>query len=173
MVNHHLAKVYGQAEVGAPPMSVPPSTLVLSTANAWCCLGRSRPSQPALKNGSLWDLLASTNTSNIMPMLNVGLDNFDLVKYLISQVLQKDKDRHAALCEYYPEARKEDWRLWQAGQRVQIIKRDEKKAAFCVWVPKSSAMMKVPLPRCWAPRRGFHCGANHAATDGESVQRED
>lgn len=80
-----------------------------------------------LKNGSLWDLLASTNTSNIMPMLNVGLDNFDLVKYLISQVLQKDKDRHAALCEYYPEARKEDWRLWQAGQRVQIIKRDEKK----------------------------------------------
>ncbi len=22
-VNHHLAKVYGQAEVGAPPMSVP------------------------------------------------------------------------------------------------------------------------------------------------------
>jgi L-2-hydroxyglutarate oxidase LhgO len=23
VVNHHLAKVYGQAEVGAPPMSVP------------------------------------------------------------------------------------------------------------------------------------------------------
>ncbi len=40
-------------------------------------------------------------------MLNVGLDNFDLVKYLISQVMQKDKDRLAALCEYYPEARKE------------------------------------------------------------------
>ena len=57
-------------------------------------------------------------------MLNVGLDNFDLVKYLVGQVLQKDKDRHAALRAYYPMAKKQDWRLWQAGQRVQIIKRD-------------------------------------------------
>uniref|UniRef100_UPI002635D397 malate:quinone oxidoreductase n=1 Tax=uncultured Pluralibacter sp. TaxID=1490864 RepID=UPI002635D397 len=77
-----------------------------------------------LKNGSLWDLMASTNASNIMPMLNVGLDNFDLVKYLVGQVLQTDKERLAALREYYPQAKKEDWRLWQAGQRVQIIKRD-------------------------------------------------
>ena len=29
--------------------------------------------------------------------------------------------------EYYPQAKKEDWRLWQAGQRVQIIKRDAEK----------------------------------------------
>ncbi|MBD4800361.1 malate:quinone oxidoreductase, partial [Xanthomonas citri pv. citri] len=32
-----------------------------------------------------------------------------------------------ALKEYYPQAKKEDWRLWQAGQRVQIIKRDAEK----------------------------------------------
>ena len=128
MVTHHLAKVYGQAEVGAPPMSVPHIDTRIIDGKRVVLFGPFATfSTRFLKNGSLWDLLASTNTSNIMPMLNVGLDNFDLVKYLISQVLQRTKDRHAALCEYYPEARKEDWRLWQAGQRVQIIKRDAKK----------------------------------------------
>ena len=38
-----------------------------------------------------------------------------------------DDDRFAALQEYYPQAKKEDWRLWQAGQRVQIIKSDAEK----------------------------------------------
>ncbi|HBQ0421004.1 malate dehydrogenase (quinone) [Klebsiella aerogenes] len=127
VVNHHLAKVYGQAEVGAPPMSVPHIDTRIIDGKRVVLFGPFATfSTRFLKNGSLWDLLASTNTSIILPMLNVGMDNFDLVKYLISQVLQKDKDRHAALCEYYPEARKEDWRLWQAGQRVQIIKRDKK-----------------------------------------------
>ena len=124
----HLEKVYGQASVGAPPMSVPHIDTRIIDGKRVVLFGPFATfSTRFLKNGSLWDLLASTNTSNILPMLNVGLDNFDLVKYLISQVMQKDKDRLAALCEYYPEARKEDWRLWQAGQRVQIIKRDAKK----------------------------------------------
>ena len=38
-----------------------------------------------------------------------------------------EEDRFEALKEYYPQAKKEDWRLWQAGQRVQIIKRDADK----------------------------------------------
>lgn len=62
-----------------------------------------------------------------MPMMHVGLDNFDLVKYLVSQVMLSEEDRFEALKEYYPQAKKEDWRLWQAGQRVQIIKRDADK----------------------------------------------
>ena len=32
----------------------------------------------------------------------------------------------AALRRYMPEAKDEDWRLWEAGQRVQIIKNDGK-----------------------------------------------
>ena len=39
-----------------------------------------------LKNGSFFDLLSTTTTSNVLPMTHVGLDNFDLVKYLISQL---------------------------------------------------------------------------------------
>ncbi|EHT06825.1 TPA: malate dehydrogenase (quinone) [Raoultella ornithinolytica] len=131
VVNHHLAKVYGQAEVGAPPMSVPHIDTRIIDGKRVVLFGPFATfSTRFLKNGSLWDLLASTNTSNILPMLNVGLDNFDLVKYLISQVMQKDNDRHEALREYYPEANKEDWRLWQAGQRVQIIKRNGKKGVL-------------------------------------------
>ncbi|SQI93799.1 malate:quinone oxidoreductase [Klebsiella oxytoca] len=80
-----------------------------------------------LKNGSFLDLLSTTTTSNVLPMTHVGLDNFDLVKYLISQVMLSDDDRFAALKEYYPGARREDWKLIQAGQRVQIIKKDAEK----------------------------------------------
>ena len=128
VVNHHLAKVYGQASVGAPPMSVPHiDTRIIDGKRAVLFGPFATFSTKFLKNGSLWDLLSSTNKSNILPMINVGLDNFDLVKYLVGQVVQNDKDRLAALKAYYPQAKKSDWRLWQAGQRVQIIKRDAQK----------------------------------------------
>jgi malate dehydrogenase (quinone) len=38
-----------------------------------------------------------------------------------------DDDRCQALRDYFPEARKEDWRRVKAGQRVQIIKKDAQK----------------------------------------------
>ncbi|MGF6931971.1 L-2-hydroxyglutarate oxidase LhgO [Paraburkholderia sp. UCT70] len=62
-----------------------------------------------------------------MPMAHVGIDEFPLVEYLAGQLMLSDDDRFNALKEYFPQARKEDWRLWQAGQRVQIIKRDGAK----------------------------------------------
>ena len=128
VTRQHLEKVYGQASVGAPPMSVPHIDARFIDGKRVVLFGPFATfSTKFLKEGSFFDLLSTTTTSNVLPMTHVGLDNFDLVKYLISQVMQKDKDRLAALCEYYPEARKEDWRLWQAGQRVQIIKRDAKK----------------------------------------------
>lgn len=37
--------------------------------------------------------MSSTTTSNVMPMMHVGLDNFDLVKYLVSQVMLSEEDR--------------------------------------------------------------------------------
>ncbi|QJT81672.1 malate dehydrogenase (quinone) [Kosakonia sp. MUSA4] len=128
VVNHHLAKVYGQATVGAPPMSVPHiDTRIIDGKRVLLFGPFATFSTRFLKNGSLWDLLRSTNSSNILPMLTVGMTNFSLVKYLVSQVLQNEDDRFDALREYYPLAMKEDWRLWQAGQRVQIIKREAGK----------------------------------------------
>ncbi|ANR80752.1 malate:quinone oxidoreductase [Kosakonia sacchari] len=128
VVNHHLAKVYGQATVGAPPMSVPHiDTRIIDGKRVLLFGPFATFSTRFLKNGSLWDLLRSTNSSNILPMLTVGMTNFSLVKYLVNQVLQNEDDRFDALREYYPLAQKEDWRLWQAGQRVQIIKRETGK----------------------------------------------
>jgi len=128
VVNHHLAKVYGQATVGAPPMSVPHiDTRIIDGKRVLLFGPFATFSTRFLKNGSLWDLLRSTNSSNILPMLSVGMTNFSLVKYLVNQVLQNEDDRFDALREYYPLAQKEDWRLWQAGQRGQIIKSEAGK----------------------------------------------
>lgn len=128
VAERHWAKVYGKASVGAPPMSVPHlDTRVLDGKRVLLFGPFATFSTKFLKNGSLADLFKSITASNIGPMTDVGLDNFDLVKYLVSQLMLSDDDRFAALKEYFPDAKKQDWTLWQAGQRVQIIKRDPKK----------------------------------------------
>lgn len=124
----HTAKVYGQASVGAPPMSVPHlDTRYLDGKKVVLFGPFATFSTKYLKNGSLLDLFSATTTHNVMPMAHVGVDNFDLVKYLIGQVMLSDEDRFNALKEYFPEAKQSDWKLWQAGQRVQIVKKDAEK----------------------------------------------
>jgi malate dehydrogenase (quinone) len=128
IANQHLAKVYGLASVGSPPMSVPHlDTRMLDGKRVLLFGPFATFSGKFLKNGSLFDLLHSLSTSNLMPMTHVGLDNFDLVKYLVGQLMMNDDDRFAALKEYFPEAKQADWKLWTAGQRVQIIKKDDDK----------------------------------------------
>jgi malate dehydrogenase (quinone) len=60
-------------------------------------------------------------------MLSAGYHNMGLTKYLIQQVTQSREDRLEALKEYLPDAKMEDWVLETAGQRVQVIKRDEEQ----------------------------------------------
>ncbi len=43
---------------------------------------------------------------------------------LVGQVTQSQEDRMEALHEYFPLAQAEDWNWPQAGQRVQVIKKD-------------------------------------------------
>ncbi|BBI92206.1 malate dehydrogenase (quinone) [Serratia symbiotica] len=128
VANQHLAKVYGLASVGSPPMSVPHlDTRMLDGKRVLLFGPFATSSSKFLKNGSIFDLLHSLNTSNIIPMIHVGLDNFDLVKYLVGQLMMNDDDRLATLQEYYPQANKQDWTRWTADQRVQIIKKDANK----------------------------------------------
>ena len=128
IAQQHMAKAYGIASTGAPPMSVPHlDTRVLDGKRVILFGPFATFSSKFLKEGSYLDLFASMTTHNLWPMTKVGFDQFDLVQYLVGQVLQSDDDRFEALQQYFPHAKKEDWRLWQAGQRVQIIKRDKDK----------------------------------------------
>lgn len=128
IAEQHLAKAYGKASVGSPPMSVPHlDTRVLDGKRVILFGPFATFSTKFLKEGSYLDLLTSTTTHNIWPMTKVGIREYPLVEYLAGQLMQSDDDRFKALQEYFPNAKKEDWRLWQAGQRVQIIKRDEEQ----------------------------------------------
>jgi malate dehydrogenase (quinone) len=128
VAQQHMAKAYGIASVGAPPMSVPHlDTRVLDGKRVILFGPFATFSTKFLKEGSYFDLLSSVTTHNIWPMTKVGVDQYPLVEYLAGQLMQSDDDRFAALQQYFPEAKQQDWRLWQAGQRVQIIKRDEEK----------------------------------------------
>lgn len=126
VINKHHAKVYGKASVGAPPMSVPHiDTRVINGKQELLFGPYAGFSTKFLKNGSYLDLVKSIQTDNILPMLSAGFRNIPLTKYLIDQVRQSDDDRMVALKEYVPTAVIEDWELETAGQRVQVIKKDE------------------------------------------------
>ncbi|BAE75026.1 malate:quinone oxidoreductase [Sodalis glossinidius str. 'morsitans'] len=131
VVGHHHAKVYGKASVGAPPMSVPHiDTRILDGKQALLFGPFATFSSKFLKRGSWLDLFHSLTRQNLLPMLRVGLDNFGLMRYLIGQLLMSDKDRLNALREYYPQATMADWSLIEAGQRVQVIKKDAGKGGI-------------------------------------------
>jgi malate dehydrogenase (quinone) len=131
VIAKHQAKVYGKASVGAPPMSVPHIDSRMINGEKALLFGPFAGfSTRFLKNGSYSDLPLSIKTDNIIPMIAAGIKNIPLTKYLIEQVRQSPKDRINALREYVPKARSKDWVLERAGQRVQVIKKDEKEGGI-------------------------------------------
>jgi malate dehydrogenase (quinone) len=125
LIEKHFAKVYGKASVGAPPMSVPHVDSRWINGKKELLFGPFAGfSTKFLKNGSFMDLPKSIQIDNVLPMVYAGLKNVPLTKYLIQQVRQTPEDRLEALREYVPYAKMEDWELLDAGQRVQVIKKD-------------------------------------------------
>ena len=123
VVARHHAKIYGKASVGAPPMSVPHLDTRVVDGQSSLLFGPYAGFTPKfLKTGSWFDLFGSIRWHNIVPMLQVGLRNFGLVKYLASEVLASRSAKLDALREFYPAAAGDDWYQLTAGQRVQIIK---------------------------------------------------
>lgn len=124
----HNAKVYGQASVGAPPMSVPHLDTRYVDGKRSLLFGPYAGFKTNfLKQGSLLDLPRSLRPDNIYPILKAGLDNLDLTKYLLGELLKNQDSRVRSLREYYPEAVSDEWELITAGQRVQVMKKDAQK----------------------------------------------
>ena len=126
VINAHHAKVYGKASVGAPPMSVPHlDSRMIDGEKALLFGPYAGFSTKFLKNGSYFDLPTSIKWSNLIPMISAGLDNIPLTKYLIHEVMQSEEAKLEALRSFMPTAKMEDWELEIAGQRVQVIKKDD------------------------------------------------
>ena len=125
LVSQHQAKVYGQAAVGAPPMSVPHLDLRLIEGEYSLLFGPYAGFSPKfLKAGSIFDLPLSVKPNNLGSMLGVARTELALTKYLIGELLQTRGARHKTLQGFVPEAEQADWDMITAGQRVQVIKRD-------------------------------------------------
>ncbi|WP_293776049.1 malate dehydrogenase (quinone) [uncultured Oxalicibacterium sp.] len=131
IADRHDVKAYGKAEAGSPPMSVPHLDARKLDGKPVVLFGPfALQSTKFLKEGSWWDLFSSVTHDNFAGMLRVGSENLDLVKYLAQQAALSDDDRHKELLKYFPQAKRDEWKLITAGQRVQVIKRDKEKGAI-------------------------------------------
>lgn len=122
----HLAKVYGKASVGAPPMSVPHLDTRYIDGKRTILFGPFAGFSPKfMKTGSNMDLIKSVKPNNLITMLSAGIKEMNLTKYLISQLTLSNEERMEDLRQFVPNAKSEDWEIVVAGQRVQVIKDTE------------------------------------------------
>jgi malate dehydrogenase (quinone) len=123
IVAQHKAKVYSQASVGAPPMSVPHLDTRVVDGESSLLFGPFATFSPKfLKTGKWTDIIAQVRPSNIGSMLKVGATNLDLVKYLVSELLKTHAKKVDSLRQFMPTADAKDWSLLGAGQRAQVMK---------------------------------------------------
>lgn len=128
VVAQHKAKVYSQASVGAPPMSVPHLDTRVVDGEASLMFGPFATFSPKfLKNGSMLDIVSQVRTHNLLPMLQVAVKNPDLITYLVGELLKNHAKKVDSLRTFMPTAKDEDWTLIDAGQRAQVMKKDPKK----------------------------------------------
>lgn len=131
LVSKHNAKVYSQAPVGAPPMSVPHLDKRVVDGKESLLFGPFAGINPKfLKHGSLLDLPLSVRPHNLLPYLSVAIENFGLLKYLIREITKSKKQKIAQLKEFVPTADAKDWVYYEAGQRAQIIKPNGRKGTL-------------------------------------------
>ncbi|MBC7901769.1 MAG: malate dehydrogenase (quinone) [Gemmatimonadaceae bacterium] len=131
VIAQHNGKVYGKAAIGAPPMSVPHlDTRIIKGKKELLFGPYAGFTTKFLKKGSFFDLVRSIKWNNIKPMLSAGFHNIPLTRYLIDQVRQSPDEKLEALRQFYKNAAPGDWEMVVAGQRVQVIKKDEEEGGI-------------------------------------------
>lgn len=131
IVAQHKAKVYSQASVGAPPMSVPHLDARVVDGESSLLFGPFATFSPKfLKNGSWFDIVGQVRLHNLWPMLRVAFANPDLITYLVSELVKNHGKKVDSLRTFMPTAKDEDWTLIQAGQRAQVMKKDAQKGGI-------------------------------------------
>jgi len=124
LIEQHAAKVYGQAAVGAPPMSVPHlDTRVINHKQGLLFGPYAGWSPKFLKSGSITDLPFSVKPNNLIPLLSVGVKEMSLTKYLLGELAASRADQISTLADFMPRADGDDWEMITAGQRVQVIRK--------------------------------------------------
>ena len=105
--SQHQAKVYGQAAVGAPPMSVPHLDPRVIDGDHSLMFGPYAGFSPKfLKAGSMFDLPRSVKPNNLGSMLGVARTELALTRYLVNELLQSGADRHQTLRAFVPDGRR-------------------------------------------------------------------
>ena len=132
IVARHQAKVYGQAQAEAPTMAVPHLDTRVLDGKQSLLFGpfAAFTTKFLQRSGSFIDLPSSVKIDNFGSLAKVGLYNLPLVKYLIRQGTQSMTARMKVLRGFYPDARREDWKLVNAGIRVQAIKKEDGAAGI-------------------------------------------
>ncbi|WP_407359271.1 malate dehydrogenase (quinone) [Microbacterium sp. LTA6] len=131
VVAQHKAKVYSQASVGAPPMSVPHLDTRVVDGESSLMFGPFATFSPKfLKKGSMLDIVTQVRPHNLVPMLQVAVKNPDLITYLVGELMKNHRKKVDSLRIFMPTAKDEDWTLIDAGQRAQVMKKDPEKGGI-------------------------------------------
>jgi len=128
----HEAKVYGATPPSSPSLGAPHLDLRRLGGRRQLLFGPFGSwTTKFLKQTGRWtDLPASLRAGNLPTLLRAAVRNRPLVQYLIGQALQSMETRMQALRQYYPAARTADWRIVEAGIRVQTIKKSDRGAIY-------------------------------------------
>jgi len=126
----HEAKVYGTTPPSSPSLGAGHLDLRRLNGRRQLLFGpfASWTTRFLKHTGRLTDLPFSIRAGNLVTLLRTAVRNRSLVRYLVKQGLQTKEDRMMAVREFYPAARTEDWRLVEAGIRVQAIKKADRGA---------------------------------------------
>lgn len=128
VVARHEVKAYGQAAIGAPPMSVPHLDRRFIGGTDHLMFGPYATfSTKLLKAGRLTDFFTTLRWHNLHVIAAALVQNLPLMRYLFGELAARPRKKFAKLQRFYPKAEIRHWELVPAGQRAQLVTPDHRR----------------------------------------------